>query len=395
MFSHTLYRSREDGTYHYLLDEQMHLPKDERFTEQAEVKLLQEAARTSYQQAANKLCAGAQGISKTAVMNKLHQLAEELPLTEMKEKRQVQYLYIEADEDHIHLQKAEKRQKGSCIAGKLVYVHEGRQKVCGGKTELVHPVYFGGMYKGQAGNRALWERVGEYIEKNYDQEILKRVYLSGDGASWIKAGTEYVEQSVFVADKFHVMQYISRAARQVPGSEEKIRREIYESIRENRLKKAYKLLKEAQEHALNGTAVEECREFLRRNWGGIERAYHDENAQGCSAEGHVSHVYSERMSSRPMGWSETGADRMCQLRCQIQTGGKEKVKEVVRARREASYGRRLSKRKQEIKTERSQVRRRYTKGEMEAALYAEKLNAELSGTRTRKQLWIWMKRNLY
>jgi len=35
---------------------------------------------------------------------------------------------------------------------------------------------------------------------------------------------------------------------------------------------------------------------------------------GCSAEGHVSHVLSERMSSRPLGWSRQGAEQMARLR---------------------------------------------------------------------------------
>ena len=35
---------------------------------------------------------------------------------------------------------------------------------------------------------------------------------------------------------------------------------------------------------------------------------------GCSAEGHVSHIFSDRMSSRPLGWSRTGADKMARLR---------------------------------------------------------------------------------
>ena len=34
----------------------------------------------------------------------------------------------------------------------------------------------------------------------------------------------------------------------------------------------------------------------------------------CSAEGHVSHVLSARMSSRPMAWSLSGAERIAQLR---------------------------------------------------------------------------------
>ncbi|MCR4426403.1 MAG: UPF0236 family protein [Firmicutes bacterium] len=41
---------------------------------------------------------------------------------------------------------------------------------------------------------------------------------------------------------------------------------------------------------------------------------------GCSAEGHVSHVYAERMSSRPASWSETGADIMARLRVMMANG---------------------------------------------------------------------------
>lgn len=35
---------------------------------------------------------------------------------------------------------------------------------------------------------------------------------------------------------------------------------------------------------------------------------------GCSAEGHVSHIYSDRMSSRPMGWKNKNIDNMSKLR---------------------------------------------------------------------------------
>ena len=35
---------------------------------------------------------------------------------------------------------------------------------------------------------------------------------------------------------------------------------------------------------------------------------------GCSAEAHVSHVISARMSSRPMAWSLKGAEQMASMR---------------------------------------------------------------------------------
>lgn len=44
-------------------------------------------------------------------------------------------------------------------------------------------------------------------------------------------------------------------------------------------------------------------------------------------------MYSDRMSSRPMGWSEAGADAMCQLRCYVKDYGEEKILELVKYRR--------------------------------------------------------------
>ena len=46
----------------------------------------------------------------------------------------------------------------------------------------------------------------------------------------------------------------------------------------------------------------------------------DKNVK-CSAEGHVSHVYADRMSSRPLGWCHTGADKMSRLRIYRQNKG--------------------------------------------------------------------------
>ena len=44
------------------------------------------------------------------------------------------------------------------------------------------------------------------------------------------------------------------------------------------------------------------------------RLCHDEHLIGCSAEGHVSHVLSDRMRSRPLGWCRDGANQMAYLK---------------------------------------------------------------------------------
>lgn len=79
-FMHTLYKDQM-GKSRCLLDELMHLPDRERFTAAAEAKLLNEA--------------------------EVHSIEKEIPEMEEppKEKKACEYLYIEADEDHIHRQK--------------------------------------------------------------------------------------------------------------------------------------------------------------------------------------------------------------------------------------------------------------------------------------------------
>lgn len=65
---------------------------------------------------------------------------------------------------------------------------------------------------------------------------------------------------------------------------------------------------------------------------------------GCSAEGHISHVLSERMSSRPLGWSEKGAEQMSRLRAFKYNGGnKKKIYEILK--------RKVKVKKLKIKTE--------------------------------------------
>ena len=54
--------------------------------------------------------------------------------------------------------------------------------------------------------------------------------------------------------------------------------------------------------------------------------YEDE-LHGCSVECHISHVLSDRMSSRPMGWCSTNVDNMSKLR--ILKANNISVKEVL------------------------------------------------------------------
>ena len=388
-FTHTLYQSREDRTYHFLLDERMHLPKDEHFSELAEVKVLQEATKTSYQHAADKLQIGMQKISKVAVMKKVHGIQRYLPDENIAEQRKCEYLYIEADEDHIHRQKAGEEVRGECITGKLIYVFEGKEDKAGGRRELINAAYFGGDYPGREANIELWEEVQSYIRNHYDQSVLKRVYICSDGGSWIKAGLDVIDKSVAVADRFHLMKYINRLSNLTLDERDYVKGRFYKYIYKNNQRKVQRLLVKIRRSVEKQEAVNDGETFLMNNWEAIQRAFHDKHTYGCSAEGHVSHLYSDRMSSRPMGWSSVGADRMCRLRCLTKTHGEGKIKELVRLRREAACqvlpatgtdGNAIG--------DREVIRRTYTAAQKEAAKYAERMHATLMGSLTRKELAI-------
>lgn len=330
-FNHTLFRSRENGGYHYLLDEWLGLDAHERLSTAAEAAVLVEAIRSSYSRAAKALGRDSE-ISKTAVMDKVHRVQEEIPFEKPEKKKCVEYLYIEADEDHIHKQEKAVPEKKSGMIGKLLYLYEGREEK-DGRRELTNVFYLGGLYAGSEENHRLFRRMQEYIGTNYETKYLKQVYVSGDCGAWIKAGVCDIDKGVMVMDKYHLMKYINKAANQMMDDANEVKGRLWKALYRGRKKKFVKTLKAVGKCAPNERAVKECEEYVLNNWDSAVLRMQDKNVYGCSAEGHVSHVYSDRMSSRPMGWSEAGADAMCRLRCYVRDYGEDKVIDLVHHRR--------------------------------------------------------------
>lgn len=122
-----MFPSGEDGSCHYLLDEWLGLDAHERLSCAAEAAVVVETARSSYSRASKAL--GKDGeISKTAVMEKVHAVQMEIPFEKREKKKRVEYLYIEADEDHIHKQEKTAPEKKSGMIGKLLYLYKGREE---------------------------------------------------------------------------------------------------------------------------------------------------------------------------------------------------------------------------------------------------------------------------
>ena len=89
------------------------------------------------------------------------------------------------------------------------------------------------------------------------------------------------------------------------------------------LKEIFKKILERTDSESKKEAVRDARRYMLNNWDGIDiKAEKGHEIVGCSAEGHVSHVFSDRLSSRPKGWSRLGAAQMSALRIYKRNGGK-------------------------------------------------------------------------
>lgn len=301
---------------------------------------MEEAVQTSYRKGGERVCISDDAVSKETVMNKIHvlQFPKVQPLSE---KKALKYLYIDADEDHVSLQHPDKkgdiRKKNTNTAmPKMIYVYEG-VSFQNGRNELINKKYFGGLCEGHKGIEALWKEVWEYIKKSYDTEELVKVYINGDGAGWIKSGTDYIEKSRFVLDRFHMHKYIIGATSHLLDSVEDARREIYSAIYSRKKRKAqaaFEKILAVTEGDSKRKTVEAAMTYIMGNWAGIMQWVKDKNKEvRCSAEGHISHVYASRMSSRPLGWSREGVDKMSRLRIYHANGGD--MLELVRYQKKA------------------------------------------------------------
>jgi len=338
-FKRTGYENKKTGEYIYLLDEVLGFDKHQRITLGVAANVLEETIMSSYAKG-GQVASIQEGISKQSVKKLVHETIVDFPLEQRMKKKQMKYLHIVADEDHVSAQFQSKKgdlardtlgRKINTIMPKVICLYEDVINESGENSKnprykLIGKRYFSGVYRGKQANEKFWQQVQDYINEVYDTEYLERIYIAGDGASWIKSGTDVLDKSKFVLDKFHMMKYINTSVVHLLDSASDVKNDIWEALNgadKVKLKDIYKQILDVTESQNKYEEVEKALAYLLNNWRGIEiRVRESGGCWKCCAEGQVSHVLSARMSSRPMGWSELGCDQMAQMRAYKWNGGK-------------------------------------------------------------------------
>ena len=334
-FKKTLFTNKHTGESSYLIDRILGLGKHERMTEDAQALLFQEAVQTSYRRGGEG-CSLTAEVSRQTVKNKIHQLEFPPEKENPCKKKEVEHLYIDADEDHISLQfrkekgdlveKNENHQKNNFLLAKLIYVYEGIEKEApkSKRHRLVNPHYFCSVNTGK-GNEEFWDEVYEYLDSRYDLKKVKKIYLNSDGGGWIRNGMKRIAWIVHVLDEFLLEKYLTRLTSHMKDSRWGAADELRRMIRRGAKKKFKELadcLKGYLQKEENVRRIDEATEYILSNWTAARlRLRHKEGVVGSSTEVHVSHVLASRMSSRPMGWSICGAEKMARLRAYHLNGG--------------------------------------------------------------------------
>lgn len=149
-FNRTYFKPKAGGKRKYLVDELVGLQPHDRMSADVVINVVDEAIESTYRKGGERADI-LDEISKQAVMNKIHDIEIVEPKPKVDKKRDIKILYIEADEDHVALQrKGDGKASQSKIAmPKIVYVHEGidRERSSDTRARLKNIKYFGGMYK--------------------------------------------------------------------------------------------------------------------------------------------------------------------------------------------------------------------------------------------------------
>ena len=308
-YHRTYFYDKKNDTYIYLVDTVLGIDPYDRISTAVAADMVEYSGDNSYAKSSQYTTGGL--ISRQTVMNKTRKLKEEkLKMEAEGPKRKIPVIHIDADEDHVALQ------NGKNAIVPLITIYEGTKRI-GKRGKCINPYHIHGY--GQNPEET-WLKVANYIYDRYDIDYLKRIYIHGDGALWIKTGQEWLPKSKMVLDKYHLNKAILKAT----AGQEQYRKSIYRSIYEGNWFEFCKLITELN-HGVQSPKkrerIHEFRTYIKNNWEAIT-IYKEEGVSGSCTEGHISHILSSRFSSRPMGWSKKGLKTIADIRIYCQNGGK-------------------------------------------------------------------------
>ena len=297
----TSYYNKITNERFVLLRELLDLKPYQRVTNEAEFQLTKYAMDENMSQAARHALRNIQ-VHRSTVSKKLAKLDGSIIEYITKSTNQPDVLYIEMDEIHANLQKG-----GNKICPAAI-VHEGYKEDFVKRKQLKNVRYFA---SSKLSYEQLWEVIFDYVDKKYDVNKFKRIFVSGDGASGIKNYTNCFPNATFVLDPFH---YIKKHLKYIFKDNIELRN-IADNYIRNDMINDFKILVDYQIklYPEQTKYMKEHMNYIINNLDGIKNQLDDDYKVHCSMEGHINQAFARYITSSPYGFSEKGLENKLKL----------------------------------------------------------------------------------
>ena len=297
----TSYNKKKTKEYYVPLRDILHLKPYQRLTNEAEYQLVKYAMEENMSQSARHALRNTV-VSRSTVSKKIKVLDGSIDEDITRTDNQPDILYIEMDEIHANLQKG-----GNKICPCAI-VHEGYEEDFVKRKKLKNIHYFA---SSKLSYEELWEVIFDYVNKKYDIDKFKVIFVSGDGASGIKSYTNCFPNAKFVLDPFHYvkkhLKYIFKNDKELRDlADDYIRNDLIDDFKElvnSQIKKYSEQEKYMKEHM----------NYIINNLEEIKNQDDDDYKVHCSMEGHVNQGFARYITSSPYGFSEQGLENKLKL----------------------------------------------------------------------------------
>jgi hypothetical protein len=302
----------------YLLDEIMNLRPYDRVDTHVSARMVNESAEASFGRGANIATDG--HLSRQTAWRKAMECGEVVTLP--RRRRQTpKSIHIFADEDHVDMQ------DGTNTILPLITITSGKVPVCKNRNELTDTVHINGY--GLTSERR-WEYAYAVCAEMFDMDKVQEVYIYGDGASWIATSSVCFPNAIQVLDGYHFRQKMTGLTAGEICSE--YGRKLHSAVRYDKMNVFQELIYEMEDAVIAGMpeckmrrgrlhVIREFGAYIINHWDKVQNMSL-ENSIGSCTEAMVSHVFSERFSRNPMGWSRAGLSKMSMIRVFVKNGEK-------------------------------------------------------------------------
>ncbi len=297
----TSYIHKETKERFVLLRDILHLKPYQRLTNEAEYQLIKYAMDENMSQAGKHALRNII-ISRSTVSKKIKVLDGSINEIITRCKNQPEVLYIEMDEIHTNLQHGGNRICPTAI------VHEGYEEDFVKRKKLKNIRYFS---SSKLTYEELWEVVFDYVDKKYDIDKFKVIFVSGDGAPGIKNYTNCFPNAKFVLDPFH---YLRKHLNYIFKKETDLKN-IADDYIKNDLIDDFKILVKYQikKYPEQKKYMIEHMNYILNNLEGIKNQKDNDYKCPCSMEGHINQGFARYITSSPYGFSERGLENKLKL----------------------------------------------------------------------------------